>query len=118
VEATLDIAKALKKLIDFNSNRWKLLISYNFFILLNFSIFIFILNEKEVKKFGSRYFKMRNLWERDYRHVARPCTKAMLRVHKYVQHLQREIPSEEDKKLLSLIKSLPKPIVEAFEQRK
>jgi hypothetical protein len=75
VEATLDIAKVLKKLIDFNSNRWKLLISYNFFILLNFSIFIFILNEKEVKKFGSRYFKMRNLWERDYRHVARSCTK-------------------------------------------
>jgi hypothetical protein len=39
----------------------------------------------------------------------------LLRVHKYVQHLQQEIPSEEDKKLLSLIKSLPKPIVEAFE---
>jgi rRNA pseudouridine-1189 N-methylase Emg1 (Nep1/Mra1 family) len=32
----------------------------------------------------------------------------------YVQHLQYEIPSEEDKKLLSLIKSLPKPITEAL----
>jgi oligoribonuclease NrnB/cAMP/cGMP phosphodiesterase (DHH superfamily) len=38
----------------------------------------------------------------------------LLNVHMYVQHLQYEIPSEEDKKLLSLIKSLPKPIVEAL----
>jgi len=38
----------------------------------------------------------------------------LLNVHMYVQHLQRETPSEEDKKLLSLISSLPKPIVEAL----
>jgi ribosomal protein L34E len=38
----------------------------------------------------------------------------LMNVHKYVQHLQREIPSEEDKKLLNLIKSLPKSIIEAL----
>jgi hypothetical protein len=38
----------------------------------------------------------------------------LLNVHMYVQHLQYETPSEEDKKLLSLIKSLPKPIIEAL----
>jgi hypothetical protein len=38
----------------------------------------------------------------------------LLNVHMYVQHLQYEIPSEEDKELMSLIKSLPKPIIEAL----
>jgi hypothetical protein len=37
-----------------------------------------------------------------------------MRVHQYTKHLQYETPSEEDKKLLSLISSLPKPIVEAL----
>jgi hypothetical protein len=38
----------------------------------------------------------------------------LLRVHKYVKHLQQGEVSEKDKKLLSLISSLPKPIVEAL----
>jgi hypothetical protein len=38
----------------------------------------------------------------------------LLRVHMYTKHLQYETPNEEDKKLLSLIKSLPKPITEAL----
>jgi hypothetical protein len=40
--------------------------------------------------------------------------RRLLNVHMYVKHLQYETLSDEDKKLTKLVKSLPKPIIEAL----